>query len=188
MKAIPYVLTYSRLLMAMLFILIALFKPFQDPYLVVWILIAGITTDIFDGVIARWLKMDTVPLRQLDSKIDTVFWFSLIYAIVVLRPDFVKEYAGAIFTLVVFEIIVQITGYFKFSRSLALHTHAAKVWAVLLTVTIIQVLIGVHATFWFRISFLWGILVQIEVMAIILKLRTYRADIPSVFQLGTAPS
>lgn len=188
MRRVPYILTYSRLLMAPVFVLIALYKPWQNPYTVVWILIAGIITDIFDGVIARRLKMDVVSLRQLDSKVDTIFWFALIYALVILRSDFVKQHAGSIFALIGLEIAVQVTGYFKFSKSLALHTHAAKVWAILLTVTVVQILIGTQPTFWFRLSFLWGVLVQIEVIAIILKLRTYRADIPSVFQLDTAAS
>lgn len=181
MKTLPYLLTYSRLVMAVVYIFISLYQPLQQAHLVVGILVAACVTDIFDGVIARRLKMVTTHLRQLDSKVDTVFWLSLLYLLIIMKSAFVREHAVALFILAASEVFIQLLGYFKFNTSLALHTHAAKVWAVLLTVTVAQIFLGTHANFWFRITFLWGLLVQLEITWIVLKLKVLRSDIASVF-------
>jgi phosphatidylglycerophosphate synthase len=183
MKAIPYILTYSRLVMAVFYILVSICKPLQSNALVVGVLIAAILTDIFDGVIARRLKMSTVHLRQLDSKVDTVFWLSLMYVLIIMQSSFVKAHAIGIFILVASEILIQVIGYFRFNSSLALHTYAAKAWAILLTITVCEVFIGSHANFWFNIAFVWGIIAQLEIIIIIFKLKTFKADVSSVFTL-----
>ena len=183
MKAIPYILTYSRLVMAVFYILVSICKPLQSNALVVGILITAILTDIFDGVIARRLKMSTVHLRQLDSKVDTVFWLSLMYVLIIMQSTFVKAHAVGIFILVASEILIQVIGYFRFNSSLALHTYAAKAWAVLLTITVCEVFIGSHANFWFNVTFVWGLIAQLEIIVIIFKLKTFKTDISSIFTL-----
>lgn len=183
MKSVPYILTYSRLVMAVFYIIVSICKPLQSNALVVEVLIAAILTDIFDGIIARRLKMSTVHLRQLDSKVDTVFWLSLMYVLIIMQSAFVKAHAIGIFILLASEIIIQVVGYFRFNSSLALHTYAAKAWAILLTITVCEVFIGSHANFWFNITFVWGLIVQLEVVIIIFKLKTFKADVSTVFAL-----
>jgi CDP-diacylglycerol--glycerol-3-phosphate 3-phosphatidyltransferase len=180
---VPYLLTYSRLLMAVVYIFASLYKPAQQPLFVGLILIYAILSDIFDGVIARRLKIATDHLRQLDSKVDTVFWFSLLYLLIVMRPEFMKDHALPLFILLVLEIGVQLFGFFKFNTAMALHTYAAKAWAVLLTLTVLQLLWTGDAAVLFTIMFAWGLISQTEVILILLKLKTYRVDIKSILVL-----
>jgi phosphatidylglycerophosphate synthase len=183
MKSIPYILTYSRLVMAVFYILVSICKPLQNNFLIVSVLIVAILTDIFDGIIARRLKIATAQLRQLDSKVDTVFWLSLMYVLIVTQAAFVKANAMAIFILVASEILIQMIGYFRYNSSLALHTYAAKLWAVLLTITVCQLCVGTHASVWFKITFIWGLVTQLEIMAIIFKLNHFQTDVKSIFSL-----
>lgn len=182
-KNSPYILAYSRLLMAVFYILTAIYKPLQIPALVSTVLIAAILTDIFDGIIARKLKLDSIHLRQLDSKVDTVFWLSLFYVLIVMRSAFVKEHALGLFILIFSEVAIQVFGYFKFNSSLALHTYSAKAWAILITITVLNLLLAGHAEYLFKITFVWGLITQLEVLLIVFKLKTFKTDVRSLFRI-----
>lgn len=183
LKHLPYVLTYSRLPMAIYYLAAAIFPALQNASTIGIILILAILTDIFDGIIARRLKVVTDHLRQLDSRIDTIFWFSLAYLLLVMELQFMKAHAVMILMLISLEIFVQVFGYFKFSKSIALHTYAAKAWAVLLTLTVLVLLWGQNAELIFNIMFAWSIVVQAEAVFILLKLKSYRVDVKSMFTL-----
>jgi len=183
LKRIPALLSYSRLLMALYFVLVSLCAPLQNPLVISLIIVAAILTDIFDGVLARKFKCYSVHLRQLDSKVDTIFWFSVLYLLMVMHSDFMKENAVKLFILLGLEIGVQIFGYFKFNNALALHTYAAKAWAVLIAVAVLQILSGNNAEIIFNVMFAWGLFVQVEVILIILKLKKFRVDVRSLFSI-----
>lgn len=183
LKNSPYLLTYSRLAMAVYYILVALCKPLQNPIVVSLILVSAILTDIFDGVLARKFKVDTVHIRQLDSKVDTVFWLALFYVLIVMRHAFVKAHAVELFVLILSEVALQLFGYFKFNSSLALHTYSAKIWALLITFTVLQLLLGNPPELLFKITFIWGLISQLEVLLIVLKLKQFRIDVRSFFSL-----
>jgi phosphatidylglycerophosphate synthase len=184
LKQIPMLLIYSRLLMAIYYILAVIYKPFRHDYLICLVLVYAILSDIFDGIIARKLKCDTNELRQMDSRVDLIFWLSLLYLLVVVRFDFMRTHVVEFAVLVFSELFVQLYGYLKFKSPLALHTYSAKAWAVLLTITVLQLILVKQATLLFYITFLWGLLTQLEVCYIIYKLRTYTVDVKSVFKLG----
>ena len=186
-KQLPYALIYLRLLIGVYFILASITGPLQNPLTISVLLTGGIFTDIFDGIIARKLKCDTVHLRQLDSKVDTVFWFSLLYVLLVMRNRFIIDHAIELFILLALEIGVQLFGYFKFNSSLALHTYAAKGWAVLLTLTVLQLLLGSETEILFYCMFIWGLITQTEVLIIVFKMKTFKIDIRSVFHLFSEP-
>ncbi len=182
-KRIPYFLIYSRLVMAVYLILTAFSKPLQDPILISIVLVTGILTDIFDGIIARKLKSDTVHLRQLDSKVDTAFWISFLYLLLCIHPKFMRDHAVQLFILLASEIVIQLLGYFKFNRALALHTYSAKTWAVLLTFTVLRLLLVGNAETLFYMMFIWGLISQTEVLIIVFKLKVFTVDVRSVFSL-----
>lgn len=179
----PYLLIYSRLLMAVFYIFTALCKPLQDPFIISIVLISAVLTDIFDGVLARRFKVDTVHIRQLDSKVDTIFWLALFYVLIVMRHAFVKEYAVELFILILSEVALQLFGYFKFNSSLALHTYSAKVWALMIMATVLQLLLGNTPVVLFKITFIWGLISQLEVALIVFKLKQFRIDVRSFFSL-----
>ena len=183
LKHIPYFLTYSRLVIAAYYIIMCLYSSLQNPVTISVLLIYAILSDIFDGIIARRLKMDTVYLRQLDSKIDTVFWIALLFLLVVLKKSFMLAHITGLLILLASEICVQIFGYLKFKRLLALHTYTAKAWALLLMLLVLELLLGQHAEVIFFIAFVWGLLSQLEVTLIIFKLKTYKVDISSIFKM-----
>jgi CDP-diacylglycerol--glycerol-3-phosphate 3-phosphatidyltransferase len=156
----------------------------QQPLLIGLILITAILSDIFDGIIARRLNVATPELRQLDSKVDTIFWFSLLYLLIVMKTEFMRTHALPLFILLGLEVSVQLFGFFKFNTSIALHTYAAKAWAILLTITVLVLLWGNNADIIFGIMFGWGLIAQTEAFLILLKLKTARVDVKSILSLN----
>ena len=179
----PYLLVYSRLLIAIYFIFVAAFKQLQDPLTISLLLIFAVLSDVFDGIIARKLKIDSVHLRQLDSKVDTIFWITLLYVLLVVENSFIKAHAIELFILLASEVFLQVFGYLKFNSALALHTYAAKAWAVLLTLSVLQLLLGKNAEIIFHTMFVWGLIAQLEVALIIFKMKTFNVDVSSIFKL-----
>ncbi|MBA2611881.1 MAG: CDP-alcohol phosphatidyltransferase family protein [Bacteroidetes bacterium] len=183
LKQTPHILIYSRLLIAVYFILVAIFKGLQDPITVSICIIFAVLSDVFDGIIARRMKVDSVHLRQLDSKVDTLFWLALLYVLLVMENSFIRSHAKEFFILLALEITLQIFGYIKFNSAMALHTYAAKAWAVLLTLSVLQILSGKNAEIIFYTMFFWGLIAQLEVALIIFKMKTFKVDVSSVFKL-----
>lgn len=183
LSKLPYVLSYSRLALTLLILLMTIVKPMQHPVGICVILLIAISTEIFDSALAKKFKLYSVSLRQLDSKIDTFFWFSVLVLVMAVFPEFIKAHTVQIFSLIAIEILILAFGYSKFRKSLALHTYSAKVWAALLTITVLSLCRGNDARIVFNIAFIWGLISQLEALLIIFKLKTYRADVKSIFHL-----
>jgi CDP-diacylglycerol--glycerol-3-phosphate 3-phosphatidyltransferase len=76
-RLIPNILTFGRLVLTVLFLGMLLYSPyaqnrtsFIDAAFVIFV-IAGLT-DIIDGPVARWLKIETKFGRMLDPLVDKV--------------------------------------------------------------------------------------------------------------------
>ena len=183
LNKLPYLLTYSRLAFTLIILLMSLHKPLQMPIAIILLLVAALLTESFDSSLAKKFRLYSVQLRQLDSKIDTFFWFSVLILIMAVYPAFITAHFLQIAILVLLEILVLSTSYFKFKKSMALHTYAAKVWAILLALTVVNLCAGNNANIVFNIAFAWGILSQMEALSILTKLKSYRADVKSIFHL-----
>jgi CDP-diacylglycerol--glycerol-3-phosphate 3-phosphatidyltransferase len=74
---VPYLLIYSRLLIGFLILLLSIYHIPHYPAIAVTLLVIGLLTDIFDGIIARRLNVSTERLRRLDSTVDQVFFVTV---------------------------------------------------------------------------------------------------------------
>jgi phosphatidylglycerophosphate synthase len=82
--------------------------------LIAVLLVVGLLTDVFDGIIARQLKISTAHLRQLDTKIDRLFWLSALFALAMLHPSFFIQHIIGIAILGALEFIAWAIGKLKF--------------------------------------------------------------------------
>src|SRR5579883_1741307 len=81
----PLSLTVFRLLLGPVMIGLALRMPGSGAWLVVC-LYAAILSDIFDGILARHLKVATPSLRRFDSQTDLLFWLCVLACVCVAHP------------------------------------------------------------------------------------------------------
>ena len=105
---IPHALLYSRLIVAVLIIILSFSNV--SSIIIVSLSIYAILSDVFDGIIARHLKISTVEMRILDTKIDTVFWFSCLFYICINHSYFLKTHLLQISILVFSELFIIVYG------------------------------------------------------------------------------
>ena len=178
---IPYHLIFLRLIIGFVMILLSYFKVANYAFISITLLSIGLVTDIFDGIIARILKVSNEKLRRLDSNVDQVFFISVVIATYIQCSSFFIENRIWLFILIGFEIATYLLSYLKFRKEIATHSLGAKVWTLLLFATLVQLMYSCSSTILFQFCFWVGILTRLEIIAIVLILRKWTNDVPSVF-------
>lgn len=176
LNIIPYVLLYSRLVIAILIVIFSFINI--PPPIIIVLSIYAILSDVFDGMLARYLKISTIKMRQLDTKIDTVFWFSCLFYICINHPQFLKMHLLQISILVFSELLIIMIGFLKFNQRISYHTIFSKFWALLLLWFFIDLISNNKCHHSFIISFWYGIFVQIEILVIAIILKDNQTDVP----------
>jgi phosphatidylglycerophosphate synthase len=175
---IPHALLYSRLVVAILIIVFSFLGV--APATIVSLSIYAILSDVFDGIIARHLKISTVEMRQLDTKIDTVFWFSCLFYICINHHAFLISHLLQIGVLVFSEFFIIGFGFVKFQERISYHTILSKFWAILLLWFFIDLVLNNSSNISFNISFWYGMVVQIEILLIAIILKNPQTDVPGL--------
>ena len=177
---IPEALLYSRLLVSVLVIVLSFSKV--PSYIIVALSIYAIVSDVLDGIIARKLNISTEEMRRLDTKIDTVFWFSCLFYVCINRPLFLKTHLLQLFILVFSELLIIALGAIKFQERVSYHTILSKCWALCLLWFFIDLTLHPSAPVSFAFSFWYGLLVQSEIVLIIIIFKQNHTDVPFVWQ------
>lgn len=178
---IPVILIFSRLIIGFIIIALSLIKPENYRAIAVVLLSIGLLTDIFDGIIARYLNISTRKLRRMDSTVDQVFFVSVGVATYIQCPVFFETNAYKIGILAGSEVLIYLVSFLKFRKEVATHSIGAKIWTLFLFGTLIQVILECQSVILFNLCFWIGLLTRAEIIAILLLLKTWTNDVPSVF-------
>lgn len=181
MKKIPLLLIWSRLVIGLFLVLFSLSNSLLFSPVAIILITVGLLTDIFDGIIARRLQISTTHLRRLDSIIDQIFWISIAVACYIRFPDFFHTNKMKIIILVGVEILAYFISFIKFRKEVATHAISSKLWTLLLFATLIQLIATSSSTILFNICFVVGVITRLEIIAILLLLRQWTNDVPSVY-------
>lgn len=180
-KQLPKILIFSRLLIGFIILYLCFIKINLYKEVIVSLLTIGLLTDIFDGIIARKLNVSTQTLRRLDSSVDQIFFICVIISSYVLCPEFYKS-NWIYFSLLIFiEILTYIVSFIKFKKEIATHSIGAKFWTLLLFATLLQLILYCDSTILFHFCFWIGLLTRLEIILIILTLKEWTNDVPSIF-------
>lgn len=180
-KHIPFSLILLRLFLGLLLLVFYWLKFDNFKYYAISFLVVGLLSDIFDGIIARRLHIATQMLRRWDSSVDLIFFICITLATYLSCPLFFKDNALLIFILLGSEALTYIVSFAKFKKEIATHSIGAKVWTLFLFALLIELLLHCQSTFLFQITIWLGVLTRLEIIAIILILREWSNDIPSVY-------
>ena len=184
MKRIPFLLIYSRIVIAILIVIITLLNIENQKNIVVILMITGVLTDIFDGIIARKLRVATKKLRIWDSNVDQFFWVLCIGSICYSNFQFLKENYTGIGIVILLEIVAYLSSYFRFKKTIATHSLLAKFWVLILLVFLIDLMLNDSSDTAFLICLIIGILSRLEIIAIIFTIKQWTTDIPSIFKVS----
>jgi phosphatidylglycerophosphate synthase len=181
MKKIPELLIWSRLMIGLFLVAFSAGNSNLFSAVAVVLITVGLVTDIFDGIIARKMGISTTRLRRLDSVIDQVFWLCVTAACYIRFPEFFRANSVKIITLIGVEALTYVVCYARFRKEVATHAISSKLWTLLLFATLIQLAATSSATVLFNICFVVGIITRIEIILILLLIRQWTNDVPSVY-------
>lgn len=178
MKKIPLLLVLLRPLLALALLLLR-----HHPYfygIAPVLLSLGLLSDIFDGILARRLGVSNPLLRRLDSAADNLFWLLAALTAWLRFPHFFETHALSLALLLGAEALTYVVSYARFGREVATHAISSKLWTLLLFATLLQLLLGGSAPLLFPLCFWAGLATRLEVIGILLLLRQWTTDVPTL--------
>ena len=181
MDSIPLALIYARLLIGFSIILLSLYAIPCYPVLAITLLSIGLLTDVFDGIIARKLNISSEKLRRLDSGVDQVFFISVAVASYIQCPDFFKNNVLKLSILIGAEVLTYVVSYIKFRKEIATHSIGAKIWTLFLFACLVEIMAHCKSAVLFELCFWIGLLTRIEIIGIVLVLKKWTNDVPTIY-------
>lgn len=178
-KKIPAALILFRLFAGFLITALSLLKPHNYPVVIVVLIVAGLLSDILDGIVARYLKVSTEKLRRLDSSIDQVFWLCCLGSCYILCPAFFRNNWLALSILITLECSTYLIAFIKFRKEVATHAILSKFWTLTILAVMIQLVLSCESSWVFSTCVVLGIFSRLEIIAILLALKKWETDVPS---------
>lgn len=182
-RALPWFLLYSRLASAVLFAVLAFFEIESKPIenMVFFLFCFGFIGDIFDGIIARRLRMDTTKMRRLDSLFDSFFWFATTVLLYQYNPemrDFIAYGLGSIITFLFIEYIFCLI---RFQKLPSAHNFLSKYFGLFLFILYVLIFSGFSPLFFGIIVVTFGFIARFDSLLIYIILKKWTHDIPSSY-------
>lgn len=180
-KRIPLLLIFFRLLLAPIVILLAYYFKDNARLTIVVLMFLGLISDIFDGIIARKLKVSSVKLRRLDSQVDLIFWIAILITCYILNPEILEENKIGLSLLITMEFLCYAISFIKFSKETCTHAFLSKIWGLFLFSSFVSMIGFGYGGVLLQLTIYWGIISQLDVILIILILPKWQNDIPSCY-------
>jgi len=181
LKKIPMGLIYSRLVIGFTILYLGIFPIESNGLIISIMIVVGILTDVFDGIIARRLNISTIKMRRMDSSVDQVFWLCTLVSSFLICKDFFIQNKLRVIALLALEGFTYIVSYLKFKREVATHAIASKFWALSIMVLLIQIIVSCQSVIVFNICFYLGVASRLEVIIILLLIKEWCNDVPTVY-------
>lgn len=178
MKNIPLALTLLRLLLAPALLLIT-FHGGSHPLFGLCLVVAFLS-DVFDGIIARRLRVATPALRRLDSVVDSVFYLTALYCAWRLHPSAIVGRAPLLWVLASMELVRYVFDWCKFRREAAYHLWLSKLWGIALFTAFFLLLADGSDTLLISVAIYLGIIADTEGLIISMVLPRWQADVPTL--------
>jgi phosphatidylglycerophosphate synthase len=181
MKFMPFLLIYARLFTGFLLIFLSSLQVAHYEALAIMLLIFGLLTDVFDGIVARRLGISTEKLRMMDSTVDVCFFVCIGIATFLQHPAFFEVHFWELALLLAAEILTYVFCWIRFGRAVATHSIGAKIWTLFLVAALIEIIACGESGILFACCFWLGLLTRLEIIAIICVLRQWTSDVPTLY-------
>jgi len=143
------------------------------------LLLLGVLSDIFDGIVARHTNTSTAALRRMDSQTDLVFWVCAGWCSWLLNPEIIIENRFAITTIFVMEGLTYVFSFLKFGKETCTHALLSKLWGITLFIAFLSLIGFGYGGVSLALAVIFGIISHIDVYLIILFLPKWTHDVPS---------
>lgn len=141
----------------------------------------ALLSDVFDGMLARRWQLDTVTLRRRDTRADTLFYACVLAVIWFRYPESLERRWVLIAGLITAEVIQHTFAAVKYGRHASYHSWISRIWGLMMASAMIA-LLGWGIDNWFLdLTIAWGILCNVQGLAMSLLLPTWHNDVPTLF-------
>ena len=181
MKNIPYMLIAFRLVLGPAMITITYNYGATVRNVLMVMILLGILSDIFDGIIARNKGISTEKLRRMDSQTDLIFWLCTSWCAWLLNPEIIINNRYAIATIFIMEGFTYVFSFLKFGKETCTHALLSKLWGITLFVAFISIIGFGYGGIPLVLAVVFGVLSHIDVYLIILFLPKWTHDVPSCY-------
>ncbi|MFL5765830.1 MAG: CDP-alcohol phosphatidyltransferase family protein [Bacteroidia bacterium] len=182
MTRIPRYLIFARLIIGLFFLFIPFSSLRTERTLMISLLITGILTDIFDGIIARKLNVSDEKLRRMDSLADQIFWICILVCTFFLHPYFFLSHKLMFTLLIGLEASTYAVSFLKFGKEVSTHAILSKIWTLSMLAFFIELIATGYSGPIFITCFLLGLISRLEIILILLVLKEWTTDVPSLRQ------
>ncbi|BAY42007.1 CDP-diacylglycerol--glycerol-3-phosphate 3-phosphatidyltransferase (plasmid) [Nostoc sp. NIES-2111] len=177
---LPSILVGMRFALAPLLVFDALDHKTSFWFIIGYVI--AVLSDIFDGIIARRLKVSTAQLRQADSWADICLYLCVAISTWLVYPQVIIDFRVPLLSAIAIQLILFAISLIKFQKFPSFHTYTAKAWGLaLLAATVGLFGFGYVNTLWFAIALCW--INSLEEIAMTLLLPTWQCDILSIFHV-----
>ena len=181
MAVIPIGLTTIRLVLGPLAIAFALMQ--RPHFFYAPLLLIGMLSDIFDGVIARKLGVASPSLRRFDSVIDIVFYACIFITTCLVADGVVRKAIIPLSLLAASEIACIIVSFVRFGSLASIHCYSAKIYGLVIFAAFLGVLAFDLGAWVFFVLAAVALIANAEAMTILLRAQDSPVDVLSVFHL-----
>lgn len=178
LRRLPWALVGLRLALAPIVLLAGVLAA--RPAVFAACLAGALLSDVLDGVLARRLGVATEGLRRLDSAVDTVFYACALSAALLLVPQLLRPHLFALWALIALEIARYLLDWWKFGKEASYHMWSSKAWGLLLFAGMWSLLVQRSGGRPVSLAIAWGLLADLEGVAISIVLRRWHADVPTL--------
>lgn len=175
---IPSILVGLRFAIAPLLLLDALDHKTGLAFVIGYII--AVLSDIFDGIIARRLKVSTVQLRQADSWADISLYLCIAISTWLVYPQVIRDFQTPLLCAIAAQLSLFAVSLIKFQKFPSFHTYTAKLWGIMLLIATVGLFgFGYAPTLWLAIALC--LVNSLEEIIMTLLLPEWQCDILSVF-------
>lgn len=178
---IPYYFIYFRGLLIPVILGLGYFYGDESRYLVMLLMYLGLISDIFDGIIARNLGVQTATMRRLDSQVDMLFWLSIGVYSFWIHPEIINEHIYSVRAVLAMEVFCYILSFVKFGKESAFHPLLSKTWGLCLLAAFTGIIGFGYGGLAFKLAVFLGVISHLDRVLITLLLKKWTHDVPSCY-------
>lgn len=178
---IPYYFIYFRGLLIPVTLGLGYFYGDESRYLVMLLMYLGLFSDIFDGIIARNLGVQTATMRRLDSQVDMLFWLSIGVYSFWIHPEIINEHIYLVRAVLAMEVFCYLLSFVKFGKESAFHPLLSKTWGLCLLAAFTGIIGFGYGGLTFKLAVFLGVISHLDRVLITLLLKEWTHDIPSCY-------
>lgn len=144
------------------------------------IVIVALLSDIFDGILARRWGCETSTLRVSDSIADTIFYLGVCGALLLRNPEVIWGNWRLFVSLFGLEAGRYFFDFWKYRKTASYHSYLAKCWGLVIAVAVVGVLSFDKLHVLIKIALAFGIVVNMEGLAMSLILPRWKNDVKTL--------